>query len=54
MQQNYCASKITPSYCQFKDFMKAIVAEYRNIVYHLSVRWLSRGNVLERFSPLAN
>ncbi|XP_047118582.1 general transcription factor II-I repeat domain-containing protein 2A-like [Schistocerca piceifrons] len=37
---------------QFKGFLKDMEAECRDIPYHSTVRWLSRGKVLDVFSAI--
>ena len=34
---------------QFQEFLKAVEADYGDVVYYSHVRWLSRGKVLYRF-----
>ncbi|GBM63772.1 General transcription factor II-I repeat domain-containing protein 2B [Araneus ventricosus] len=35
---------------QFKDFLKEIDSQFSDLLLHNKVRWLSRGNVLQRFA----
>ncbi|GBM72584.1 General transcription factor II-I repeat domain-containing protein 2A [Araneus ventricosus] len=35
---------------QFKDFLEEIDSQFSDLLLHNKVRWLSRGNVLERFA----
>ncbi|GBM05926.1 hypothetical protein AVEN_135286-1 [Araneus ventricosus] len=35
---------------QFKDFLEEIDSQFSDLLLHNKVRWLSRGNVLQRFS----
>ncbi|CAG9818142.1 unnamed protein product [Phaedon cochleariae] len=35
---------------QFKDFLEEINSQYSDLLLHNKVRWLSRGNVLQRFA----
>ncbi|GBM39211.1 hypothetical protein AVEN_223830-1 [Araneus ventricosus] len=34
---------------QFKDFLEEIDSQFSDLLLHNKVRWLSRGNVLQRF-----
>ncbi|GBN70018.1 General transcription factor II-I repeat domain-containing protein 2A [Araneus ventricosus] len=35
---------------QFKDFLEGIDSQFSDLLLHNKVRWLSRGNVLQRFA----
>ncbi|GBO30066.1 hypothetical protein AVEN_250879-1 [Araneus ventricosus] len=35
---------------QFKDFLEEIDSQFSDLLLHNKVRWLSRGNVLQRFA----
>ncbi|GBL84493.1 General transcription factor II-I repeat domain-containing protein 2A [Araneus ventricosus] len=35
---------------QFKDFLEEINSQFSDLLLHNNVRWLSRGNVLQRFA----
>ncbi|GBM50739.1 General transcription factor II-I repeat domain-containing protein 2A [Araneus ventricosus] len=35
---------------QFKDFLEEIESQFSDLLLHNKVRWLSRGNVLQRFA----
>ena len=37
---------------QFQLFLENVNAQYKDLIYHSEVRWLSRGKVLERFFAL--
>ncbi|GFW39364.1 general transcription factor II-I repeat domain-containing protein 2A [Trichonephila clavipes] len=37
---------------QFKEFLFEMESEYADLLHHNKVRWLSRRNVLKRFSSL--
>uniref|UniRef100_A0A3B4VC50 SPIN-DOC-like zinc-finger domain-containing protein n=1 Tax=Seriola dumerili TaxID=41447 RepID=A0A3B4VC50_SERDU len=37
---------------EFRAFLSDVDAEYRDVLYHSDVRWLSRGSVLQRFYSL--
>ncbi|GBO22622.1 General transcription factor II-I repeat domain-containing protein 2A [Araneus ventricosus] len=37
-------------YRQFKDFLEEIDSQFSDLLLHNKVRWLSRGNVLQRFA----
>lgn len=37
---------------QFQEFLSDVDAEYKDLLYHSEVRWLSRGSVLQRFYSL--
>ena len=37
---------------QFQLFLEEVNAQYKDLIYHSEVRWLSRGKVLERFFAL--
>ncbi|GBN29664.1 General transcription factor II-I repeat domain-containing protein 2A [Araneus ventricosus] len=36
-------------HCQFKDFLEEIDSQFSDLLLHNKVRWISRGNVLQRF-----
>ena len=36
----------------FRAFLKDVDAEYKDLVYHIEVRWMRRGRVLQRFAAL--
>jgi len=36
----------------FQTFLEEVNAQYKDLIYHTEVRWLSRGRVLERFLDL--
>ncbi|KAL6485494.1 hypothetical protein MHYP_G00048860 [Metynnis hypsauchen] len=51
MAINYIRSRAL-CHRQFQQFLLDIHAEYGDVVYHIDIRWLSRGSALQRFYSL--
>ena len=49
---NFIKSRSALHHRQFKQFLDEIEAEYGDLVFFTQVRWLSRGNTLQRFISL--
>uniref|UniRef100_A0A3P9K194 SPIN-DOC-like zinc-finger domain-containing protein n=1 Tax=Oryzias latipes TaxID=8090 RepID=A0A3P9K194_ORYLA len=47
-----CIRSKALSHRQFRAFLDEVDAQYKDILYHQEVRWLSRGTVLKRFFEL--
>ena len=50
MRDEICAKGL--KHRQFQLFLENVNAQYKDLIYHLEVRWLSRGKVLELFFAL--
>ena len=49
---NFIKNHFIKNHRQFQTFLADLDCEYRDVMYHNEVRWLSRGKVLRRFFQL--